>query len=166
MAFLPPYAFLTAASTTSFITGVMSTPMPSPSMNGTIGLSGVGCPGTTFVPPSGTRMGVVVLIRDGTLPGEARAIGEDHSLRPVTEVELVEDPRHALRDGGLVDRQPRGDVCVREPLRDEPQDLALAVVERRELGARRSLGRRPARELLDQPPRDRRREQSVSVRNG
>src|SRR4029453_18243280 len=38
--FLPPYAFATAASTTLIITGVMSTPVPSPSMNGTIGWSG------------------------------------------------------------------------------------------------------------------------------
>src|ERR1043165_5388167 len=37
---LPPYAFCTAASTTLSITGVMSTPVPSPSMYGMIGLSG------------------------------------------------------------------------------------------------------------------------------
>jgi hypothetical protein len=59
----PPYAFSTAASTTAFITGVMSTPMPSPSMNGTIGLSGTGSPGTILAPPSGTRIAVVVLTR-------------------------------------------------------------------------------------------------------
>src|SRR6266478_7435929 len=58
----PSYAFATAASTTSIITGVMSTPMPSPSMNGMIGLSGTGSPGTILAPPSGTRMEVVVLI--------------------------------------------------------------------------------------------------------
>src|SRR4051812_36837532 len=61
----PSYDFSTAASTTSFITGVMSTPMPSPSMNGTIGLSGAGWPGATFAPPSGTWMRVVVLISNG-----------------------------------------------------------------------------------------------------
>ena len=43
----------------------MSTPIPSPSMNGTIGLSGAGCPGTIFAPPSGTRIEVVVLISNG-----------------------------------------------------------------------------------------------------
>ena len=36
----PPYAFAIAASTTLIITGVMSTPVPSPSMTDTIGLSG------------------------------------------------------------------------------------------------------------------------------
>src|SRR6266498_1174180 len=46
------------------MTGVMSTPMPSPSMNGTIGLSGTGCPVTSFAPPSGTWISVVVLIRE------------------------------------------------------------------------------------------------------
>src|SRR3954454_740601 len=47
----------------------MSTPMPSPSMNGTIGWSGAGCPGTSFSPPSGTWIGLVVLaIRDRTVP--------------------------------------------------------------------------------------------------
>src|SRR5262245_56053095 len=35
-----PYAFSTAAFTTFNITGVMSMPIPSPSMNATIGLSG------------------------------------------------------------------------------------------------------------------------------
>src|SRR6478609_4385184 len=74
---VPSYDFSTAASTTSFITGVMSTPMPSPSMNGTIGRSGAGWPGTSFSPPSGTWIGVVVLlIRDGTLP-RARAHSPD-----------------------------------------------------------------------------------------
>ena len=37
----------------------MSTPMPSPSMNGMIGLSGVGSPGTIFAPSAGTWMCVV-----------------------------------------------------------------------------------------------------------
>src|SRR5213592_4177883 len=46
----------------------MSTPMPSPSMNGMIGLSGTCCPGPIFAPPSGTRIRVVVLIAQGTLP--------------------------------------------------------------------------------------------------
>jgi hypothetical protein len=53
---LPPYAFATAASTTSFMTGVMSTPMPSPSMNGMMGLSGTGLPATIFVPSAGILM--------------------------------------------------------------------------------------------------------------
>ena len=38
--FLPPYAFTTAASTTLIITGVMSRPVPSPSMKGMMGSSG------------------------------------------------------------------------------------------------------------------------------
>ena len=46
----------------SSITGVMSTPMPSPSMKGMIGLSGVGWPGTILAPPAGISMCVVVLI--------------------------------------------------------------------------------------------------------
>src|SRR3954468_23014954 len=43
----------------------MSTPIPSPSMKGTIGLSGAGCPRATFAPPLGTWMRVVVLISNG-----------------------------------------------------------------------------------------------------
>src|SRR6266498_2971062 len=73
----PSYAFATAASTTSFITGVMSTPMPSPSMNGTMGLSGTGCSGTILAPPSGTRINVVVLIGYG----KATVTGMEIALR-------------------------------------------------------------------------------------
>ena len=40
----------------------MSTPMPSPSMNGMIGLSGTGCPGTILAPSAGTVMSDVVVI--------------------------------------------------------------------------------------------------------
>src|SRR6266536_6321957 len=55
----------------------MSTPMPSPSMNGTMGLSGTGCPGTIFAPPSGTRIKVVVLIGYG----KATVTGMEIALR-------------------------------------------------------------------------------------
>src|ERR1039458_6499480 len=40
----------------------MSTPIPSPSMKGMIGLSGVGSPATIFAPPAGTSICVVALI--------------------------------------------------------------------------------------------------------
>src|SRR6266508_3214534 len=40
----------------------MSTPIPSPSMNGMIGLSGTGSPGTILAPPSGIRIAVVTLM--------------------------------------------------------------------------------------------------------
>jgi isocitrate dehydrogenase kinase/phosphatase len=40
----------------------MSTPIPSPSMNGMVGLSGVGWPGTILAPPAATSMCVVALI--------------------------------------------------------------------------------------------------------
>src|ERR1700693_5235253 len=40
----------------------MSTPIPSPSMNGMIGLSGAGSPGTILAPSAGTSMCVVALI--------------------------------------------------------------------------------------------------------
>src|SRR5438128_3295248 len=43
------------------MTGVMSMPIPSPSVYGMIGLSGVGCPRTILAPPSGT------VIRDSVL---------------------------------------------------------------------------------------------------
>src|SRR3954464_4883027 len=107
------------------MTGVMSTPMPSPSMNGTIGWSGAGWPGTSFSPPSGTRIGLVVLlIRDGTLPCRAREAGpvrEDDGLSAVAEAELVEDLRQLGGHVGLAQGQRRGDLAVREPFGDERQ---------------------------------------------
>ncbi|MOA34065.1 hypothetical protein D3C78_1554130 [compost metagenome] len=39
---------------TLIITGVMSMPMPSPSMNGMIGWFGIGWPGMIFCPAAGT----------------------------------------------------------------------------------------------------------------
>src|SRR5688572_7334700 len=60
IAFFPPYAFFTAASTTLTITGVMSTPVPSPSMNGMTGWSGTFSEKSLlteiFVPLEGTLM--------------------------------------------------------------------------------------------------------------
>src|SRR4051812_18849909 len=41
----------------------MSTPMPSPSMNGMIGSLGVGCPGSILAPPAGTSMSDFSVIR-------------------------------------------------------------------------------------------------------
>src|SRR5436190_22496002 len=105
----------------------MSTPMPSPSMNGTIGWSGGGCPGTSFSPPSGTRIGVVVLlIRDGTLPCRAREAGpvsEDNGLSAVAEAELVEDLGQLGGDIGFAQRERRRNLAVRETVGDERQDL-------------------------------------------
>src|ERR1700676_4988230 len=40
----------------------MSTPIPSPSIKGMMGLSGTGSPGMIFAPPAGTSICVVALI--------------------------------------------------------------------------------------------------------
>jgi hypothetical protein len=53
---LPPYAFVTAASKTSWLARQMSGPVPSPSMNGMMGLSGT-CsvlPAMAMRSPAGT----------------------------------------------------------------------------------------------------------------
>src|SRR5262249_46626971 len=83
----------------------MSTPIPSPSMNGMIGSSGVGVPGTIFVPSSGTSM------RDRVL----------NSL-PVSDVAA-----HA-RGEASPDIRPLGAVAVRTDVASA-QAVAQAVLE-------------------------------------
>ena len=64
-------------------------------------------------------------------------------------------------DRVLADHEVGGDLGVGHSARDEPQHLRLA---RRELAERcRRSARRPPRELLDQPPRDRGREERAAV---
>src|SRR5205085_7235467 len=138
------------------------------SMNGTIGLSGTGSPGTTFAPPSGTRIRLVVLIARETLPGALREPGlirDDDRLRAVAQAELRENVRHVRCDCVFVDRERCRDVTVREALRDTLEDVELALVELCELGRCVSARRRAQSEFFDQPPRDRGREECVAVRD-
>src|SRR5690242_13552071 len=57
------------------MTGVISTPMPSPSMKGMIGWSGIGWPGTIFWPSWGILISVVLMpapscvVRKGDIAG-------------------------------------------------------------------------------------------------
>jgi len=46
-------------------------------------------------------------------------------------LELLQDVVDVVLDGGHLDPQPLRDLLVREPLVDEPHDLALAAREMR-----------------------------------
>src|SRR5580658_5617123 len=76
MRFLPPYALATAASITRTLARQMSAPVPSPSMNGMIGLSGT-CrmPLATaiFAPPAGGATLAVAAVDMSGLLGNPRA---------------------------------------------------------------------------------------------
>ena len=92
---------------------------------------------------------------------EASLVGEHDGLGAVVEVELGEDACDVRLDGGVADDEFAGDVGVREAAGDEPQHFELA---RGQLGERRGLFAlgRPACVVLDQPARDRGREERVA----
>src|SRR5262245_15338405 len=90
---------------------------------------------------------------------EAGLVGEHDRLHAVAQIELHQHVRDVRLHGRLADEQAGGDLRVREAAGNQLQHLELAC---RELGQpRRRLGppRPGADELLDQPPRDRRREE-------
>jgi hypothetical protein len=89
---------------------------------------------------------------------EPRLVGEDDRLHPVAELELRQQPRHVFLHGGLAEDRGGGDLGVRQALRDQPEHVPLALGEHLHL-RRRGPGLRAGDEVLDQPPRDRRREQ-------
>src|SRR5438309_1953398 len=53
--------------------------------------------------------------------------GERSGLRTTPCAGLGEDVAHVVARSLHADEEPFGDLCVRKPSRDEPQDLELAV---------------------------------------
>src|SRR5271154_2366531 len=80
-------------------------------------------------------------------------------------MELHQDPADVALRGALLNRQPQGDLRVRESLSDEAEDIALARGQRLEL--RRVLGPRPRHEgeLLDQAACDRGIDEGIARRD-
>ena len=79
---------------------------------------------------------------------EAESVRTCYRLRPAANVELAEDPLDVRRDRLRADHEPVGDLGLREPFREEAQDLALprgqAVGGRPILSAQlRGAGQRP-----------------------
>ena len=70
---------------------------------------------------------------------EAITKGEDDELEAIAHLELVEDGREVMANGGVADEEAFGDLLIREPLADEPDDLAFTNGEARY--AREDLGR-------------------------
>ena len=90
-------------------------------------------------------------------------VGQHDRLDAVAEPELHEHAGDVGLDRRLGDDQLGGDLGVREAAGDELEDLELAGGELVEAGRGRAGGRAGARELLDQPAGDRRREQGVAA---
>src|SRR5688572_28514107 len=77
-----------------------------------------------------------------------RTCGMNGRGRPRRKVELAEDVRDMAVDGVLAHHEPLGDLSVRQPLRQQAQDITLTG---RELGKRRAAT--TARRLVDEAPR-------------
>ena len=59
-------------------------------------------------------------------PDQAALVAEDDRLHAVAEPELPEDVPDVGLDGRLLDHERRSDLTVREPARDQLEDVALA----------------------------------------
>src|ERR1700722_4318389 len=92
---------------------------------------------------------------------DARFVGDHDELRAVACTELGEDPADVRLGRRHTHVERLGQLRVREPARDQREDLALAFGERVELSWR-ARWRDPVREAGDEPPRDTRREQRLA----
>src|SRR6266511_219534 len=63
-------------------------------------------------------------LRGGSV--HAGLVGENHDLDAAAEIEFHQNPLHVAADRGLLDNKLRGDFAVREPARDQLEDLPLA----------------------------------------
>src|SRR6266540_6490355 len=101
--------------------------------------------------------------RCGSGSVHAGLVGEDYYLDAAAEFELHQDSLDVAANRGLLDHELRGDLAVREPPRDELEDLPLAGSELGELGLIGELGDRLLGHAVDHPAGYRRREQGVSA---
>ena len=138
-------------------------------MNGMIGLSGVGSPGTIFVPPAGTSICVVALIDLPCARGDEGASGyrsrarrgaatdrhgPDRGLRQaLPDLPRRERPRQGAIRRGCLDGAAAGGAGA-DPLlrrarprvrRPAPRRVRRRVARRRDLARREALLHRPAR---------------------
>src|SRR4051812_14222231 len=132
----------------------------------------------SFLPSGGDYVGrkrdshsAARAIRGSSLRGrsaglhDAGLVREDDGLHAVAETELHQHVRDMCLHRRLADEELLRDLGVREPACDQLQHLELP---RRQLAESRRRRRRRApgaHELLDQAPRDGRREQRVAVRD-
>src|SRR4051794_24552795 len=98
-------------------------------------------------------------------PHQPVLVGPDDGLDPIPELELAQHGRDMGLHRRLADLQAAGDLAVGLPTREPEQRLALTGGEVVEGRWRR--GRLWAGEVaLDEPPRDRRREQRLAAGDG
>src|SRR5580704_1225875 len=108
--------------------------------------------------------GLILLFRPGY--HQARLVGGDHRLRPVSQPELGQHEADVRLHRLLGDDQAGGYLRVGQALRDEPQDLSLARSESGEGARRQRVGpRAESGELADQAPGDAGREQRLAGRD-
>src|SRR6266545_1034294 len=93
-------------------------------------------------------------------------VGEDDRLDTVARVELHQNAFDVGLDRRLLDHERRGDLAVRQTLRDELEDLALAGGQLVEPGIGGLADHRLGRHPFDHPLGDRWREQRIAARNG
>ncbi len=93
---------------------------------------------------------------------DAGLVGQDDGLDPVAQAELGQQVAHVRFDGGLADDEVGGYLGVGEAAGEPQQDVVFPGGQRGQPGrcGPRVGGR--AGEGVDQPDRDRRREQRVS----
>src|SRR5260370_23765263 len=94
---------------------------------------------------------------------DAGLVGEDHGLDAIAQPEFEQDPLDVGTDRGFFDEQRGGDLPVGQSARDQGQDLALALGEAGEPGLAGQVRHGLPRHAVDDPPRDRRREQGVAL---
>src|SRR6266511_4085213 len=94
---------------------------------------------------------------------QARLVGDDYQLGPVSGPELAHRPAHVRLRRGRTDEQAPGDLLVREPLGRQSDNLSLSISELSE--AVRGLWLlRPCSEFSDQLLGHARREQRLADR--
>src|SRR4051794_36290049 len=112
--------------------------------------------------PPNVRAGPAHVIRTAEEPSAARCdeaalVGQDDGLHAIANSELREEARDVGLDRPFADGEPGGELGVALATREPQQHVALTLGQARQLGADVPLCR-AARELLDDPPRDRGRE--------
>src|SRR3954452_16699383 len=79
----------------------------------------------------GTKAAVRVLPKEEASALEETAlVGEHERLRPVAQVQLLQQPGHVRLDRGVADEQLAPDLRVGVALGDQPEDVQLAGRQR------------------------------------
>src|SRR5262249_53770222 len=114
------------ASETVWVTGVMSAAMPSPSMNGMIGLSGTGCPGTIRSPAAGTLIAIALNANGSDYPQSMRGTdaadqiaallvsGFDENYRRFRQISALAKERFEAADWAAVGQAVRDRIQLED----------------------------------------------------